>query len=304
MRVISRWRTDGVRVYDAGLDVVRTFPVSPPDDDREPGAVGHAVTAAHDRLVYTTGDAVVRIDPDGREDWRLTLPERGPGAGLADVDVALSADESLVWVYLPNSMADRGHDEWLALDAVTGAVRTRHPLPTSGHGGRQFALRDGRMLLEVGEGQNGIQIYRAGPDTALHDYGWGDRSLTAVSPDGSQFLTVGHEQEDLRIHDFPDGRTRLRLTVADFGFDPGDDVFVEWNGGYLDEHTVIAVIGGIDDDAPSEDEEEWWRHYRVDVRTGQVLGELNVTTIDQYDLTPLGDGTYLVTDTDGTLRRM
>jgi hypothetical protein len=28
-----------------------------------------------------------------------------------------------------------------------------------------------------------------------------------------------------------------------------------------------------------------------------------VVTVDLYDLQPLGDGTYLTTDTDGSLRR-
>ncbi|WP_229076092.1 hypothetical protein [Actinoplanes sp. DH11] len=318
MRVISRLRPDGVDVFDAAMDLVRTFPTPPPGSYKDPGTQGYAAPAARDRLAYATEDAVVLIDPDGRPQWRFDLGVRGPGRGVAAVDVAFSADDALVWVYAPDAMADRGEDVWFALDAATGEVRARHVLPTVGHGGNQCALPDGRMLLGVGEGQDGVRIYlagpgtpqagpgtsQAGPGTSLHDFGWDDRVLIAASPDGSQFMTVGHEQEDLLIHDLPDGRTRLRLTAADFGFAARDEVFLEWSGGYLDEHTVIAVLAGVDDEAESADEEEWWRHYRVDARTGEVLGELRVTTIDQYDLTPLGDGTYVITDTDGTPRRM
>lgn len=303
MRVISRKKEHGVEVYDTELTLVRTFPVPPRSTYREPGSEGHVVTRSLDRLIYATDRAVLRVDPDGREEWRFDLGERGPKGGVAYTDVVLSHDESLVWAYLPNAMADRGRgDEWIALDAATGELRVRHELPTVGHGGDQFPLRDGRMMLEVGEGQDGIRIYLAGPaDEAPHDFGWDDRSLVSVAPDESRFMTVAHDQEDLRIHDLPGGGSRLRLTVADFGFDPDDEVYVEWSGGFLDDDTVIAVIMGIDEQSPDE---EWWRHYRVDARTGAVLGEMPVTTIDQYDLTPLGDGTFLITDTDGTLRRM
>ena len=51
-------------------------------------------------------------------------------------------------------------------------------------------------------------------------------------------------------------------------------------------------------------DDDEWRHLRVDPRTGAVLGELPVSTVDEYDLQPLGDGTFVITDTDGTLRRM
>ncbi|GAA4581830.1 hypothetical protein GCM10023176_62720 [Micromonospora coerulea] len=74
---------------------------------------------------------------------------------------------------------------------------------------------------------------------------------------------------------------------------------IEWSGGYLDDNTAIAVLS-----REGTDEEVWWRHYTVDTRTGAVTGQLNVITMDPNDLKPLGDGTYLVTDADGTLRRL
>ncbi|GIF41071.1 hypothetical protein [Actinoplanes xinjiangensis] len=302
MRVLSRKNDHGVEVYDAELNLVRTFPVPPRSTFKEPGSEGHAVPVSRDRLFYATDTAVLKVDPAGREEWRFELGARGPKCGVSYTDVALSHDDSLVWVYAPNAMADRGRDdEWIALDAATGAVRTRHELPTVGHGGDQFALRDGRMLLEVGEGQDGIQIYLAGPDSRPHDYGWGDRSLHGVSPDETRFVTVGQDSDDLIVHEFPSGDTLFKVTLPDFGFgEDEDDLFLEWSPGFLDDDTVIAVVFGVDE----AEDTDWWRHFRIDARTGEVLGELEVTTINQYDLDTLGDGTYVITDTDGTLRRM
>ncbi|MEU4426880.1 hypothetical protein AB0F81_40185 [Actinoplanes sp. NPDC024001] len=274
MRVISRRTDAGIEVFDAELEPVRVFPV--PAD-----CWSWQVPSTRDGLVCASDEAVLRIGPDGSERWRFGLDSPG--------DVALSADDSLVWVYAP--------DEWIVLDAATGDLRSRRPVPAAGQGGTHFPLPDGRMLLDVGEGQDGSQIFLAGPEGDLHDYGWGDRVLIDVSPDQRQFMTVDHEaQRDVVLHDFPSGERRFRLSVADFGEDPEVGV-IEWTGGYLDAGTAIVVVYG-------EDDEPWWRHYRVDTRTGEVLGDLGIVTIDEDDLQPLGDGTYVITDTDGTLRRM
>jgi hypothetical protein len=302
VRVFSRKDDRGVEVYDAELNLVRTFSVPPRSTFKEPGSEGHAVPESRDRLFYATDTAVLRVGPEGHEEWRFELGARGPKCGVSYTDVALSGDDDLVWVYAPNVMADRGRDdEWIVLDAATGQLRARYELPTAGHSGDQFALRDGRMMLEVGEGQDGIQIYLAGPGAEPRDYGWGDRSLHGISPDETRFVTVGHDSDVLAVHEFPSGDVRFECGLADLGFDEDeDDIFLEWSPGFLDDDTVIAVVYGLVED----EDTEWWRHFRVDARTGEVLGELEVTTINQYDLDTLGDGTYVITDTDGTLRRM
>ncbi|GIF09742.1 hypothetical protein [Actinoplanes siamensis] len=291
MRVISRQADAGIEIFDENLEPLRILP-APPEVE------GWAVSSTRDGLVYATGGAVVRIGPHGDELWRFDL---GPNAGNARTDVTFSADDALVWVYAPNVYAGRAaQDEWIVLDAATGAVRSRRALPSSGHGGAQFPLRDGRMLLDVGEGRDGSQIYLAAAASEIHDFGWGDRVLIDVSPGQTRFLTVHHEQEDVAVHDFPGGGVRFRLTPADFGFDEDSGVVVEWSGGFLDDRTVVVVLTAEDE----ETEQEWWRHFRVDAGTGEVLGDLGIVTIHGYDLRPLGDGTYVITDTDGTLRRM
>ncbi len=297
MRVFSRKLNHLVEVYDAELTPVRTFTVPPRSTFREPGSEGHAVTSTGDRLIYATDRAVLRTDPDGREEWRFDLGERGPRRGVAYTDVALSADDALVWVYVPNAMADRGDDEWIVLDAATGKLRSRHVLPTVGHGGDQYPLRDGRMLLEVGEGQDGLRIYLAGPGTEPRDYGWNDRSLCGVAPDETRFVTVDHGSADLAVHTFPGGEVLFRLTVADFGFDEDDEVYVEWSPGFVDDDTLITVVRGENEE---HEDEEWWKFYRVGARTGAVLGELDVEARDEYAIEVLGTGRYVLTRPDGT----
>ena len=289
MKPISRLTDTAVEVFDAGLEPVRSFRVPP-------GTEGHAVSYAGDRLAYATGTAVVCAGPDGHELWRSATgraeaPDRRRPAGCA-----WTPDDAVLWVYLPDVPEDR----WLALDAATGATLIEHRLPTAGEGGEHFVTADGRhVLLCVGEGQDGVHIFRAGPGGELHTYGGTDRVLVALAPDDSHFMTVDQGQEDVAFHALADGAVEVRVPVGRFAAGPDDEVFLEWAGGYLDAGTAVAVVAGETDDG-----QEWWRHFRVAVDSGAVLGELMVATVDAYDLEPLGDGTFLVTDTDGTLRRL
>ncbi|AEV81521.1 hypothetical protein ACWT_0508 [Actinoplanes sp. SE50] len=282
MRVISRWADGGVEVFDESLEPCRSFPV-PPEVE------GWAVPASRDSLIHAIGNTVIRIGPGAEERWRcdLSLRERPTAWPSA---VTLSADETRIWVYAPGR--EDGHDAWFVLDAGTGREIRRYRLPTGGQRGQQFPVRDGSMLLSVSRGQDGWATYRAGPDGTVHDYAWDDRALVDLSPDQRQFMTVDHWQEDVAFHDFADGAVRFRIGAEAFGLDRPD---VEYAGGYLDDETAI-VVAVADDDS--------WRHFRVGARTGEVLGDLGIMTIDEYDLQPLGDGTYVITDTDGTLRRM
>jgi hypothetical protein len=216
----------------------------------------------------------------------------------------LSLDERVVWVYRPDAMAGRNRpDQWVALDAGTGAVVAQAYLRTVGHGGQQLPHpADDHVLLNVGEGQDGSVIYRAsltgtriGTGMDLVSYPWDDRCLIDLSPDGSRFMTVHHEQTDLAVHAYPDGEVRFALAVDAFGHDP-DEVYVEWSGGHLSPDVLIVTLGGEGDD---EDVEEWFRHYRVDARSGQVLAEFDAHTDNLYDIQPLGDGSWLTTDPSG-----
>jgi hypothetical protein len=298
-RTITRFVEGRICAYDLGGDVVGGLsPVlvcrpSPGDD-----VVGHAVAVGLRRAYYTTLDAVVCVTADGTEVWRSSFEPRSDERHGHRPGCVLSSDELVVWVYRPDAMAGRDRpDQWVALDAGTGAVVAQADLPTVGHGGQHLPHPAGdEVLLDVGEGQDGSVVFRAsltGSRMDLVAYPWDDRCLIALSPDGHQFMTVHHEQADIALHTYPDGEVSCTLSVDAFGHDP-DEVYVEWSGGYLDQDTVIVTLGG-----ETEDEQEWFRHYRVDVRSGRVGAEFDARTANPYDVRPLGDGSWLTTDTSG-----
>jgi hypothetical protein len=199
-------------------------------------------------------------------------------------------------------MAERGRaDHWAILDAETGAVIDKVDLGTSGHGAMHYAHPNGTdHLIDVGEGQDGSFIFRGSLSEGALDlfaYPWNDRCMIGLSPDGSHFMTVHHEQADVVFHAYPNGDPVLQLSVDAFGHDP-DEAYVEWSGGYLDDNTAIVTITGADEDE-DEDDCEWHRHYFVDLSTGDVGPELSTASQHPYDIEPLGDRSWLTTHADG-----
>jgi len=296
---ITRFVEGRICAYDLAGDVkgvlspVMVCRPSPGDD-----VVDHAVAVGLRRAYYTTLDAVVCVTADGTEVWRSRFEPRSDQRHGHRPGCVLSSDELVLWVYRPDAMAGRDrHDRWVALDAATGAVVAEAELSTVGHGGLHLLHPAGdEVFLDVGEGQDGSVVFRAsltGSRMDLTTYPWDDRCLIALSPDGHEFMTVHHEQADVALHTYPDGEVRFTLSVDAFGHDP-DEVYVEWSGGYLDPDTVLVTLGG-----ETEDEQEWFRHYRVDVRSGRVGAEFDARTDDHYDMRPLGDGTWLTTDASG-----
>ncbi len=291
MRVISRISEHGVDVYDTALEPVHTFPAEQ--------VQAYAVASARDRLAYATEEFVSCVDTGGGELWRF---EVGAGDGYARAALAFSADDRSLFLYLPNVQAGRGgEDLWMVLDAATGTPLARHGLPTSGHGGSHHPLGDGRMLLDVGEGQDGTWCFVATPDGPVARLdGWSNRVPVDVSPDQRLIMTVDHEQEDVAFHDVSDFAEVLRVPLSAFGDWEFGEAGVEWAGGFLTAETAIVVVSGEGE----ETGEMWWKHFTVDTSSGSVTGEMGISTIDEYDMSPLGDGTYVITDTDGSLRRM
>ncbi|MEV0674908.1 hypothetical protein AB0I60_00155 [Actinosynnema sp. NPDC050436] len=264
--------------------------------------VRHAAARDLGRAAYVTGDELVAVDRTGAVLWRYGFGPVVRARYSAEGACAFSPDGGSVWLYLPDAMAGRGDggDRWLVLDAATGEVRAQAALDSEGHGGRHFPHPDGvHVLLDVGEGQDGVRVYRGrldgtapGGSLDLHAYPWGDRILLGVAPDGHRFLTADHAQEDVALHTFPDGEVVARLAVDDFGHDPGE-VFVEWSGGFLDAATaVVALVGETDG-------EDWTRYHLVDVEGGQPLGVLDTPPDGSEGIRPLGDGSWLTFDPAG-----
>lgn len=270
-----------------------TFPPSPGDE-----VVDQAVTSDLRRAVYTTLDHAVCVTPGGSEVWRSAYEPPSTRRYVHRPGCVLSLDDRVAWIYRPDALAGRDRaDRWVALDAGTGRVVAEAALETSGHGAGQFPHPDGaQVFLDVGEGQDGAVVLRGRLDGDRLDvvaYPWSDRCLIALAPGGTGFMTVAHDQTDAAFHEYPDGDVTLRFPVEAFGYDP-DTAWVEWNGGYLTPGTAVVTVVG-----ETEDEREWFRHYRVDLAAGETGAEFDGHAAGAYDLQPLGDGTWLTTDISG-----
>lgn len=300
-RVITRHRDGWIRAYavDSGvlgaLEPAAVFRPRPGDE-----VVAAAIRPDLERVVYTTLHGVVCLTRADDLVWAANFEPHSDRPHGHRPGCALSTDGRTVWVYRPDAMAGRGDgDQWVVHDADSGAVLARRDLETVGHGaGHHVHPVDGSIYLNIGEGQDGSVILRgtAGADGEAEfvTYPWWDRCLIDLAPDGQQFMTVDHGQADVAFHHHPSGDVLFTLPVEAFGYDP-EETFVEWSGGYLTPELAVATLGG-----EGQDEEEWFRHHLIDVRTGTLSGEIAVETANPYELVPLGDGSWLTDGPDGT----
>ncbi|WP_433887475.1 hypothetical protein [Streptomyces sp. CA-111067] len=299
-KVITRHRDGQIHAYamDSGvfgaLEPAAVFQPRPGDEVAE-----SAVWPDLERVVYTTLNSVVCLTRAGELVWTSKFEPHSDRPHGHWPGCALSLDGRTVWVYRPDAMAGRrGGDQWVVHDADSGAVVARRELETVGHGaGHHVHPVDGSIYLDIGEGQDGSVILRG---TARDDgeaefvtYPWRDRCLIDLAPDGRQSMTVDHAQADVAFHRHPGGEVIFTLPVEAFGYDP-EDTFVEWCGGYLTPDLAVVTLGG-----ESQDEEEWFRHHLIDVRTGTLSGEITVEATNPYELVPLGDGSWLTNGPDG-----
>ncbi|MFJ7586702.1 hypothetical protein ACIQZO_04740 [Streptomyces sp. NPDC097617] len=252
-----------------------------------------------ERVVYTTLNAVVCLTRAGDLMWATDFAPHSDVRHGHRPGCALSLDGRTVWVYRPDAMAGRGGgDQWVVHDADSGEVLARRDLETVGRGaGHHVHPVDGSVYLDIGEGQDGSVILRgtAGADgePEFVTYPWWDRCLIDLAPSGQQFMTVDHGQADVAFHSHPTGEVLFTLPVEAFGYDP-QECFVGWSGGYLTANTAVVTLGG-----ETPDEEVWFRHHLVDVRTGTLGGEITLEVTNPYELVPLGDGSWLTDGPDG-----
>ncbi|MFJ1755160.1 hypothetical protein [Kitasatospora sp. NPDC088134] len=292
--VVARAKDGTIRAYDpAGEMGGELVPVAEFGLPAGEEASSCAVAADFTRAWFTTLDGVACLAADGTVRWRAAFEPEWTHQHGHRPECALSADGAALWVYRPDAMAGRGPDRWTVLDAATGAPLADVELATVGHGAVLLPHpTDGSMLLNVGEGQDGTVVYRGvlrDGGLELTEYPWDDRCLIDRSPDGGRFLTVDHGQADLTVHDHPGGGARFTVTVEEFGPEAVEhEAVIEWSGGHLDADTLAVVLYGEDEDGA-----EWLRTYRVDAHTGRVLGPFDAHAEDCYDLSPLGDGSWL-----------
>ncbi|MGC5017083.1 hypothetical protein [Micromonospora sp. DT47] len=140
------------------------------------------------------------------------------------------------------------------LDAVDGRVLGRASTDTAAAGSHHVPHPDlGKMGLSVGEGQDGVPLRWGRWDGArltVTRIGDDDRCLIDVSPRGTRFLTVAHEQGELAIHRLPDGAVMHEVAAyhrlpphSRAPSDSEEEPFWDYQCGLVDERTVIASTG-------------------------------------------------------------
>lgn len=237
--------------------------------------LNHAVAPNLDRAIYITSHSVVCINQNSDILWQYDLEPHSTQRHLCDCTCTFSLDGALVWVYRPDAMADRGSDLLVVLRADTGQEVGRTTLNSVGEGAQLLLHPDGRhILLDVGEGQDGVKLYRAvftGDNIDLHSYEWDDRVLIDVAPDGRWFMTVDHGRYDVAFHDFLSGEVMLRVPIEAFGYEyfGDDEACIDWNGGFLNGDIAVVTIAGEVDD------QEWYCHYIIDLRSGIPCGRVS-----------------------------
>lgn len=230
--------------------------------------------------------------------------------------VGFSSDGTLVWGHTRGPLASdhgRGADQWLVIAFADGTVLARARTDTAAEGSHHVPHPDpAQMGLSIGEGQDGAPLRWGrwdGQTLDVHGFGDEDRVLLAVSPSGDRLLTVTHDQAAVALHRATDGTLEAELSADDVPRHPAaeseqgetyeDDemqAFFDYEGGFLDEHTV--VVGTVE----SDEEFGSGRHWLVDAAsmrlTDQVAYPFEVSGLPHAP----GDGTwYTVSRTEQAL---
>lgn len=294
---ITRYRDGELRAYqipesvDKPLEPVVTYRIEPDDKVQS-----HAAAPNLNCAVYTTRNKVICVSQNGGLLWRYEL-EPHTSERLPRTACIFSLDGRWVWLYRPDAMSDRGPDLLVSLRADTGEVVAQVELDTIGQAAQFVQHPDGRhIMLDVGEGQDGVRLFLAslndGGGIDLHSYGWEDRALIDIAPNGQCFMTVDHGRCDVAFHAFPSGEEVLQLPIEAFGYEYGDE-FIDWNGGFLNADVAVIMITGELHD------EEWHHYYKVSLRTGKSLGRFEVQSSEIGSCQTLGDNTWIVSDLNG-----
>jgi hypothetical protein len=306
-RLVSRVRDGELLVFDlesaaeGGTAACAVFPV-PGKEER-----GCAVCSPDGSFAaYCTAYEAARVGCDGSVAWRARFEAPPTPLSAAWSDCVASRDGTQVWVYRPDAMLDRGEDTWLVLDARDGAVLAQTTLPTVGQGAHHVPLPDGSMLLEVGEGQDGVYLFRGHLESgalAVHEFDFDGRCLIGASPSGGEFMSVGHAQRDATFHRTADGAEIGSVDVERIAAGVPALVgaaYVSWNGGYLTDDSALIIIDGEQDGDGHGG--AWHRAVHVDIPSG-ALSEVAVPFHRDCDVHGLGDGTWITVEPDGSLAR-
>jgi hypothetical protein len=249
-------------VVDAQLAPIWRLPV--PD----PYHGVHAVTNDLSLVALSLQRRVLLLD--GRGQQLASFPHQPWGTGDPESGCcAFSGCGRYLWATVPTwpEGSWEANDELWLIDLASLSVVDRRKLDVCAAGSTPLQHPDGRTVgLDIGEGQDGAAIRWAHPDggrIGLRVAPGDDRCLAAVHPDGQEYLTTPHANNDrlqaLARHRFADDRPIERLGSA-AAFGPSE----QWGhlAGYLTGELILAAtVGGL-------------RHLLVQRAPLRLLGEV------------------------------
>jgi len=244
--------------------------------------------------VFSGETAIRAVGRDGRTLWEHQHDCWGCG-DLESGSVIVSADGARVWACAPSPHAETewpyDGDDWLVFDAAGGGVLGMTRLDCAAAGSFHLLHPDRvHVGLSVGEGQDGSPSYWGRLEGDLIEFRLiggedRDRVLAAVSPSGKTYLTIAHEQYDLRLHSFGDD-----AVLGTYEADEDKEEVLSYEAGYVTEDLVLA----------GEDEGD--RHWLIEAPSGRLLGEVRYPAPAAGTARPLGDGTWLTSSADAIRR--
>ncbi|MEU9130996.1 hypothetical protein AB0D08_23340 [Kitasatospora sp. NPDC048540] len=262
----------------------------------------HAVSPDGGLLVLCGQRSVRAVDRAGRLRWEYRHGCWGEGRhrhegpapcpGRDNGSCRVGVDGQTVWAHvLPDidhgDPAVDSHEEWVVLGLADGRPLGRARIEGCTAGSYQIPHPDGgRMLLGIGQGQDGSPLYLGhwdGTGLTAHPLGDGFRVVSDVHPSGLAFLTAPHGSGDLLLHRFPDGATVMARGALG---EPWDLL-----AGFLDPYTVLTAAGR----RSREDGEHWL----LDALTLRPLGPIAYPRPVRGHPRALGDGSWLTLDEDG-----
>lgn len=225
---------------------------------------------------------------------------------------AVSADGELVWAHVRGPLAGDGNTEddqelWVVLDAVAGKAVGRVNTRTVGSCSAHTSHPDpSQMGLSLGEGEEGSPVLwgrRDGQRVTAEQIGI-ERILLAVSPSGRRLLTVPVGQWSLSLHHLEHGSKITRKLDATDAVpahpqNTGNDrVNWDFEAAFVDEDTIVAGTSECDARYGPV------RHWLVDVRGMDLLGEISYPAPVSGPARAAGDGRWYTISKDGTEVRL
>lgn len=307
VRAAGRLQVFDVEALLAGdVRPVVEFPVPWPDR----AWPGNTFTPDLTTAVWSGPDRVRAIDPAGAVRWEWRHEETPWGVG-EDGSTFATADGRQVWAVVPGT----DNPEWIVLDAATGRLIDRSPLPWRANGYRHLAHPDGRRVglnLIADDICGMFWGRRALPMDVVEVYSE-EEIVADVDPTGRLMATVHTTGYFIRLRQFPAGDAVVawadsREVGRLLGIEANGYLRHWWRtrGGFLDARMYLACCreSGTNElthwlfNVPFSADGE----YADEVIGGQLSGPIRYPAPVAEHLWPLGDTTWLTADAEALHR--